>query len=98
MIGADSGGRALEIPIIGLQPEQPSIEGAHPHHSLIVLSERGHRRGVADIVVEIDWGPPNLVGLVEPVDDGAATDPYLPLFPIVDVSHYLHLRGRWATD
>ena len=88
----------MEIPIIGLQPEQARIEGTHPHYSLIVLGERGHRRGVADVVSQVDWGPPYLICLVEPVYDGATTYPYLSLLPIVYVSHYLHLRGRGAAD
>ena len=91
-LGAHSLDRSLEVCITRSESQQPRAEGAYPDHAMGILHDGGDGGRGPDKITDIDGCPPCLVGLVEPVDDVTACDPYLALLAIVDVCGDIHRR------
>ena len=91
-IRAHSLNRSLEVCITRSESQQPRAESAYPDHAMGVLHDGGDGGRGPDIITDIDGCPPRLVGLVEPVDDVTACDPYLALLAIVYVCGDIHRR------
>ena len=95
---AHSLSRSLEVGITRFESQQSRAEGSYPDYSLRVLHDGGDSGRGPDIITDVDGCPPCLIGLVEPVDDVTARDPYLALLAIVDVSDDIHRRRERAAD